>query len=86
MGRTLATANQLILEEELSFAKFKRALRLADQRAFDALFADAKQHIAAISMATHALPFESVLLAMVLEQKKEIQRLKDEVGMMKDKG
>ena len=75
MGRTLATANQILLEEEQSFAKFRRALRKADQQSFDALFASAKKHVAAISQATHALPFESVLLAMMLEQRKEIERL-----------
>ena len=76
MGRTLATANQLILEEQQAFKDFRRALRKADQRAFDALFAYARLHTPAISQASHALPFESILLAMLLELWKELERLR----------
>ncbi len=77
MGRTLATANQLILEEQAAFADFRRTLRREDQRVFDALFAAARKHTAAISQANHALPFEAVLLAMLLEQGRELERLRD---------
>jgi hypothetical protein len=76
MGRTLATANQLILDEQAAFTNFRRALRRDDQRAFDSLFAAARKHTAAISQANHALPFEAVLLAMLLEQAREVERLK----------
>ena len=79
MGRTLTTTNQLILSEQQAFANFRRTLRRADQHVFDQIFAQAKLHTAAISMATHALPFEAVLLAMVLEQAKEIERLKENI-------
>lgn len=76
MGRTVRTANQVILDEQQAFASFRRALRKEDQRIFDALFAGARRHTAAISQAAHALPFEAILLAMVVEQAKEIDRLK----------
>lgn len=76
MGRTVQTANQIILEEQAAFADFRRALRRDDQRIFDALFASARKHTAAISQAGHALPFEAVLLAMMLEQAREIERLR----------
>lgn len=76
MGRTLATINQLILEEQTAFANFRRALRREDQRTFDALFAAARKHTAAISQANHALPFEAILLAIVLEQAGELERLR----------
>ena len=68
MGRTLATANQIILNELQEFSDFRRALRKEDQRIFDLLFADARKHTAAISLAAHALPFEAVLLAMLIEE------------------
>lgn len=77
MGRTLATANQLVLEEQQAFADFRRALRREDQRAFDALFAYARLHTTAISQANHALPFESILFAMLLELWKELERLRN---------
>jgi hypothetical protein len=77
MGRTLLTANQIILSEQTAFSNFRRALRRGDQHFFDALFASARNHTAAISQANHALPFEAILLAMLLEQAKELQNLKD---------
>lgn len=76
MGRTVITANQVILDEQVAFADFRRALRREDQRLFDSLFANARKHTAAISQASHALPFEAILLAMLLEQSREIERLR----------
>lgn len=76
MGRTLATANQIILDEQTAFANFRRTLRREDQQHFDALFAQARKHTAAISQANHALPFEAILLAMLIEQAREIAILK----------
>lgn len=76
MGRTLATTNQLIQKEQTAFANFRRTLRRDEQLIFDSLFAAARKHIAAISQANHALPFEVILLAMLLEQAAEIERLK----------
>lgn len=75
MGRTVATTNQVILGEIAKFNNFRRALRLADQQLFDVLFANARQHTAAISLADHALPFESILLAMLIEQQRKIAQL-----------
>jgi hypothetical protein len=76
MGRTLQTANQIIIEEQNAFAAFRRTLRREDQRHFDTLFASARKHTAAISQAAHALPLEAILLAMLVEQAKEIDALK----------
>jgi len=76
MGRTLQTTNQTILNEQTAFANFRRTLRREDQYLFDALFAGARKHTAAISQANHALPFEAILLAMLIEQAREIARLK----------
>jgi hypothetical protein len=77
MGRTLATANQILLDEQKAFANFRRALRLSDQQAFDKLFALARKHTAAISMAAHALPLEVILLAMLVEETNELGRLNE---------
>lgn len=79
MGRTLATANQILLTEQQAFADFRRALRQADQRALDDLFAGARKHVAAIQMAAHALPFETILLAMLLEEHTHNLRLREQV-------
>ncbi len=75
MGRTIQTTNQFILTEMSKFQNFRRTLRAADQRYFDAVFVAARQHTAAISMADHALPFESMLLAVLIEQQRRIEQL-----------
>jgi cell division inhibitor SulA len=79
MGRTLPSITQVFLQEQSSFARFRRALRRGDQTVLDDLFAAAHQHLAAAAYAGHAQPFEVFLLAMLLEEHKEILRLRSEV-------
>ena len=79
MGRTQLTTTQIILDEQSAFSSFRRALRRDDQRLFDRLFASARKHNAAIGQANHALPFEAILLAMLIEQAREIERLNQEI-------
>jgi hypothetical protein len=76
MGRTLPSITQTFLQEQESFARFRRALRRSDQLALDDLFAAARKHLAAAAYASHALPLETFLLAMLLEEHKEVQRLR----------
>jgi hypothetical protein len=75
MGRTLPSITQAFLQEQDSFKRFRRALRRSDQLALDDLFADARQHIAAAAYAARPLPFETFLLAMLLEEHKRLLRL-----------
>jgi hypothetical protein len=79
MGRTLPTATDLLLQEQESFSRFRRALRRADQLALDDLFVSARQHLAATQFTSHALPFEVMLLSMLLEEHKEVMRLRDQL-------
>ena len=82
MGRTLATATQIILDEEQGLTDFRRALRRSDQQSFDELFSNARKNIAAITMASNALPFETVLLAMQVEEHNEVRRLREALFLM----
>jgi len=77
MGRTLPSITQVFLEEEDSLRRFRRALRRADQLALDELFDAAHHHLAAAAYAGSATPFEVFLLAMLLEEHKEVRRLRD---------
>ncbi len=79
MGRTVQTINQIIQQEEAAFRNFRRTLRREDQYLFDALFAKARKHTAAISQANHALPFEAILLAMLVEQARELEQLRGQM-------
>ena len=76
MGRTVPSITQTFLQDQGSFSRFRRALRRSDQAALDDLFAAAHKHLAAAAYAAHTLPFETFLLAMLLEEHKEVQRLR----------
>ena len=79
MGRTLPWFMQMILNEQTSLAKFRRALRQEDQEAFDDLFRMAHYHAAESAYASHALPFEVMLLAILLEEHKLVLRLQRQI-------
>jgi hypothetical protein len=80
MGRTLPSSTQVFMQEEAAFARFRRALRRTDQLALDDLFTAARQHLAAAQYASHAMPFEVFLLSMLLEEHKEVMRLRQQMG------
>jgi hypothetical protein len=83
MGRTLPTLSQSLTESEAQLARFRRGLRRSDQYIFDGLFAAARRHVTAISQAEALLPFEAALLAMLLEQAREIALLQHEVDLLR---
>jgi len=83
MGRTLPSATQVFQIEEQSFKRFRRALRRADQRAFDDLFDFAHRHIAEAGYAAHAFPIEIYLLSMLLEEHKQILALRSQIEQLK---
>lgn len=84
MGRTLASATQVLIHEEGAFGRFKRALRHSDQLALDDLFNSAQNHLSATAYAAHTLPFESFLLAMLLEEHKEVMKLRQAVEELQE--
>ena len=82
MGRTLPSTTIVFQQEEAAFARFRRALRRSDQLALDDLFTSARQHLAAAQYAAHALPFEVFLLSMLLEEHKQVMRLRAELEIL----
>lgn len=76
MGRTLPSITMEFMQEQESFSRFRRALRRSDQLALDDLFAAARNHLAAAAYAANALPMETFLLSMLLEEHKEVMRLR----------
>ncbi len=75
MGRTLATFTQLVHQEIATWKRYRRALRAEDQQALDELFAAARRQAAAGAYLARETPFEVMLLSMLVEQQKQIQRL-----------
>jgi len=85
MGRTLPSITQSLNEEEAAFGRFRRALRRSDQLALDDLFVAARQHLAAAAYAANLLPMETFLLSMLLEEHKEVIRLRTKVEALQSR-
>jgi hypothetical protein len=83
MGRTLPSITQAFLQEQQSLARFRRALRWEDQRALDDLLTASRHHLAAAAYASHLLPFEVMLLAMLVEEHKQVLRLQQELETLR---
>jgi uncharacterized protein YjiS (DUF1127 family) len=79
MGRTLPSITNAFLHEQQSLARFRRALRRTDQRALDDLFGASRHHLAAAAYASHLLPFEIMLLSMLVEEHKMVLHLQVEL-------
>ncbi len=85
MGRTLPTQIQMLREDEESWKGFRRALRKDDQAAFDDVWAYARRHSTAASMASRPLPFEAHFLSMIVGLKREIEVLKEDYSNLLQK-
>jgi hypothetical protein len=82
MGKPLPPFSQLIEYERRRWAPFKRALPKANQAIFDRLFDCAKLHIQAGVMVARPWAFETIVMAICLEQQKQLeqaQRLLEEL-------
>ena len=79
MGRTLPTFNLYLQSEIESWRPFRRALRAEQKDAFDRLFTRARAHSAEAGCAARPIPFEALLMAILLEQELEIERLRRDI-------
>ncbi len=79
MGRTLPTFTRIIDSEIESWSKYKRGLRKEDQAIFDELFRSARIHLAENFYAIRAIPFESIIISMLIEQRKLIKQLQEQI-------
>jgi hypothetical protein len=82
MGKTLPPLSSLIEQERRRWMPFKKALPKANQVIFDRLFDCAKLHIQAGVMVARPWPFETIVMAIFLEQQKQLeqaQRLLEEL-------
>lgn len=78
MGRTLPTFNTYLEQEIEQWRPFRRALRREDKIAFDRLFVFAKRHMAEAAYVARPIPFDALVMTILLEQQKEIEKLKKE--------
>ena len=83
MGRTTPTTSDLLRQEKENLNRFRRALRREDQVVFDELWAHVSKHLMACTVADQVLPLEIFLFTMLMEEHKEVMRLRREVEEMK---
>ena len=75
MGRTVLPFTQELYREEASWNGFRRALRREDRELFDALFAAARYHTAACTCAGRAVPFDAILMSILVEERRAAREL-----------
>lgn len=59
---------------------FRASLRQEDQALFDQLYAAASEHYAMMGDVGLVIPLEKMLFAMLIQQQREIDELKREIG------
>jgi hypothetical protein len=72
MAHILPPLTQVLLPEQDCLARFRRALRRDDQRVLDDLLDIVQEHL---SIPAHDLPFEMLLLFLLLVEGREVLRL-----------
>lgn len=80
MGRTVPTFNMSLEREISAWKQYRRALRAEDKAPFDTLFAMARRHMAEAAAAARPVPFDAIVLSVLLEQEKRIAELEAKLG------
>ncbi len=75
MGRTVLPFTQELYREEDSWKAFRRALRKEDRELFDELFAAARYHTPACTCSGRAVPFEAILMSILVEERRAVREL-----------
>ncbi len=81
MGRTVMPYSHVMESEKEWWRPFRRALSKEDQEAFDRLFDRAKLHTSAGVYMSHPWPMETILLSILLEHGKIIEKI---LGLLKE--
>jgi hypothetical protein len=75
----------ILLPEQEAFMHFRRALRRSDQAVLDDLFAAVQKYQTAAAYTPQALPVENLLLALLIEEHKEVIRLRNQVSALQSR-
>jgi hypothetical protein len=85
MGRTVLSFTQELYREEESWRAFRRALRREDRELFDGLFAAARYHTAACACSGRAVPFEAILMSILLEERRAVRELSRRLAALEER-
>jgi len=83
MGRTVPTYRMVMEDVIRDWDSFKQALRREDRRLFEQLMQKGRRHASAASYAIRPHPTESLMMSILLEMEKDLDRLG---RMRKDEG
>ncbi|HET6274242.1 MAG TPA: hypothetical protein VFG32_14785 [Bacteroidota bacterium] len=83
MGRTVPTFTMVIQAEMETWSKFRRGLRKEDQEALDELFRAARMQLASSAYAARPIPFESIVMSMLIMQQRMIKELQRHLAVEK---
>jgi len=81
MGRTVPTFTMVIQAEMETWSKFRRGLRKEDQEALDELFRAARMQLASSAYAARPIPFESIIMSMLIMQQRTIKALQQHLAV-----
>jgi len=85
VGRTNPTFRDLLRRYREDWGTFRRGLRAEHQPAFDALFDDAESHADAAGLQNAREPMHSILVAMLLVQKRQVRALNERVESLEER-
>ena len=85
MGRTVLTFRKILERERKKWKRFKDALGENERKAFERMLEDCEQHVSASSQSKSPNPFREMIMSILLEQRKEIDSIKDEIERLDEK-
>ena len=85
MGRTVETFTMVVQEQRALWSKFREALRKEDQQVLDELFRAPKIHLAACAYDVKPIPFENVVMSMLIEERKKSIALQEVVDKLNER-
>ncbi len=83
MGRTVPSFRMALEHEIALWHPFRKALRPKDRAVFDSLMDKARNHSDAGMFVNRPIILDSVFMATILEQQKEIKQLQKQIDYLK---
>lgn len=80
MGKTVESYRMALDRELQRWSGFARALRKEDRAAFDCMMDACRNYASAGSNATRPIVFEPMILSILLQQQKTLNRLENELA------
>jgi hypothetical protein len=85
VGKTVESYRMVIEDEIHRWSGFAKALRREDREAFDILMDACRSYASAGSNSTQPVPFEPMIMSMLVSQQIRLERLQKELDGLKQK-